>query len=102
MCHQVIEKTLKAYWCVWRDDGPPFLHDHRKIAQGCGLYTKMSEEQKDFLALIRDMNIEARYQEYKDAVARSLNREGTAKILEGTKQLYAWILEKLKEESSTR
>ena len=62
----------------------------------------MSEEQKDFLALIRDMNIEARYQEYKDAVARSLNREGTAKILEGTKQLYAWILEKQKEKSSTR
>ncbi|MCH5179510.1 MAG: HEPN domain-containing protein [Prevotellaceae bacterium] len=39
MCHQVIEKTLKAYWCVSRDDDPPFIHNHKRIAQGCGLYT---------------------------------------------------------------
>ena len=97
-----MEKTLKAYWCVCRDDDPPFLHDHRKLAQGCGLHTKMSEGQKNFLALIRDMNIEARYQEYKDVVARTLNRKTTAEILETTKQMHAWILEKLKEKSSTR
>ena len=102
MCHQVVEKSLKAYWCVCRDDDPPYLHDHRKISQGCGLYTKMSEEQKDFLALIRDMNIEARYKESKDATARTLNRENTEEMLETTKQLHAWILEKIKEKSSTR
>ena len=102
MCHQVIEKTLKAYWCVCRDDDPPYLHDHGRIAKGCGLYTKMSEEQKDFLEGIKDMNIDARYQEVKDAVASTLNRETTSMILETTKQLYAWILEKLKEKSSTR
>ena len=102
MCHQVIEKTLKAYWCVCRDDDPPYLHDHERIAKGCGLYTKMSEEQKDFLEGIKNMNIDARYQEVKDAVARTLNLETTSMILETTKQLYAWILEKLKEKSSTR
>ena len=37
MCHQVVEKTLKAYWCVCRDDDPPYLHDHERIAKGCGL-----------------------------------------------------------------
>lgn len=62
----------------------------------------MSEEQKDFLEGIKDMNIDARYQEVKDAVASTLNRETTSMILETTKQLYAWILEKLKEKSSTR
>ncbi len=48
------------------------------------------------------MNIEARYQEIKDEEARSLNREKSAEILETTKQLYAWILQKLQEKSSTR
>ena len=62
----------------------------------------MSEEQLKFLDLIKPMNIEARYQEIKNEVARSLNREKTAEILETTKQLYAWILEKLKGKSSTR
>jgi hypothetical protein len=97
MCHQVIEKTLKAYWCVCRDDDPPYIHDHSKIAQGCGLYTKMTEEQRDFLKTIKSMNIEARYQEYKDDIARTLNCETTAVIIEQTKQFHAWILEKLKE-----
>jgi len=102
MCHQVIEKTLKAYWCVCRDDDPPYLHDHERIAKGCGLYTKMSEEQKDFLEGIKRLNIEARYQEIKDEVARTLNRETTTEILGQTKEMHSWILEKLKEKSSTR
>ena len=97
MCHQVIEKMVKAYWCVCRDDDPPYLHDHGRIAKGCGLYTKMSEEQKDFLEVIKNMNIEARYQDSKDTVARTLNRETTCMILETTKQLRTWILEMLKE-----
>ena len=102
MCHQVIEKTLKAYWCVCRDDDPPYIHDHKKISQGCGLYTKMSADQLKFLDFIKPMNIEARYQEIKDEVARTLNREITAEILEQTKQRHSWILENLKEKSSTR
>jgi len=61
----------------------------------------MSEEQKDFLEGIKRMNIEARYQEVKDAVARSLNSKNTARILETTKQLHAWILQKLQEKSTT-
>lgn len=48
------------------------------------------------------MNIEARYQEFKDEVSRKLNRETTAEILETTKQMHAWIIEKLKEKLSTQ
>lgn len=101
MCHQVIEKTLKAYWCVCRDDDPPYLHDHERIAKGCGLYTKMTEEQKNFLEGIKRLNIEARYQEYKSEIARTLNRENIAALLEQTKQMHTWILENLKAKSST-
>ncbi|MBO4840573.1 MAG: hypothetical protein J5524_05690 [Bacteroidaceae bacterium] len=78
------------------------MHDHKKISQGCGLYTKMSADQLKFLDFIKPMNIEARYQEIKDEVARTLNREITAEILEQTKQMHLWILENLKEKSSTR
>ena len=97
MCHQVIEKTLKAYWCVCRDDDPPYIHDHKRIAQGCGLFTQMNDSQKDFLDTIKTMNIEARYQEYKDNVASSLDREKAAELLDNTKLLYSWILQKYSE-----
>ena len=75
------------------------LHAHDRIAKGCGLYTKMTEEQKDFLEGIKRLNIEARYQEYKNELARTLNRESAAEILEHTKQLHAWILERIKKNS---
>ncbi len=99
MCHQVVEKVLKAYWCVCRDDDPPFIHDHKRIAEGCGLYTKMSDEQKEFLTQIKQMNIEARYQEYKDELATSLNSDRAKYILETTKQMHAWILQKFSEKT---
>ncbi len=38
MCHQVIEKVLKAYWCFKRDDDPPYTHNHRRIAEGTGIW----------------------------------------------------------------
>ena len=43
------------------------------------------------------MNIEARYQEYKDNVASSLDREKAAELLDNTKLLYSWILQKYSE-----
>lgn len=60
MCHQVIEKVLKTYWCGTRDDDPPYTHNHSRLAQGCGLWDEMTEEQKDFLETVTTFNIEAR------------------------------------------
>ena len=94
MCHQVIEKVLKAYWTATRDDTPPYIHDHKRLAEFSGLYEQMSDEQRRFLHEIRPMNIEARYPDYKRAVAKSLNAEITSHFVEQTKQMQQWILQK--------
>lgn len=91
MCHQVIEKSLKAYWVATRDDDPPYIHDHKRLAEGCGLYEKLTEEQRVFLTTIREMNIEARYREYKSRVAAALNETNTKYLLDQTKQMQQWI-----------
>ena len=95
MCHQVIEKALKAYWTATRDDDPPYIHDHKRLAEGCGLFQEMTTEQRVFLTTIREMNIEARYREYKSRLAAMLNEQMTFQILEQTKQIHQWILQKL-------
>lgn len=94
MCHQVIEKMLKAYWTATRDDVPPYIHEHKQLAKLCGLYEQMNEAQRDFLQEIRLMNIEARYPDYKRSIANMLNEEKTKQIVEQTKQLQQWILQK--------
>jgi HEPN domain-containing protein len=88
MCHQVIEKTLKAHWCATRDDEPP---NHKRLADGCGLYQQMSTEQREFIETITNYNIEARYPEDKDALARTLTPQACRQIIDETKQLQQWI-----------
>ena len=34
MCHQVIEKTIKAYWCGTQSTDPPYTHNHMRLAVG--------------------------------------------------------------------
>ena len=70
MCHQVIEKTLKAYWCATQPSDPPYTHSHQRLATGSGLYDEMNDDQRDFLDTITNYNIEACYPEDKDALTR--------------------------------
>ncbi len=91
MCHQAIEKTLKAYWCGTQSNDPPYTHHHMRLAEGCGLYDKMSEEQKDFLDTITNYNIEARYPEDKDALSRMLTKRTCRQLIDETKGLTQWI-----------
>ena len=84
---------LKAYWTATCDDVPPYIHEHKRLAELCGLYWKMSDEQRDFLQEIRPMNIEARYPDYKRSIANSLNEVKVGQIVEQTKQMQQWILQ---------
>ena len=95
MCHQVIEKTLKAYWCSTQPEDPPYTHNHMRLAEGCGLYEQMDDEQRDFLDTITNYNIEARYPEDKEELARRLTKQFCRQIIDDTKQLQQWIKDRL-------
>lgn len=95
MCHQVIEKTLKAYWTATHDDDPPYTHSHIKLLESCGLMQELNDETLRFLAMMVPMNIEARYPQYKKDVAATLNEDKCKYIIEQTKQIHQWILQKL-------
>ena len=89
------KKTLKAYWCGTLTSDPPYTHSHKRLADGCGLYSQMNDQQKDFLNIITNYNIEARYPEDKDALSRMLTKEACRELIDETKQLLQWIKEKL-------
>ena len=55
----------------------------------------MNDEQRRFLGMINNMNIEARYPDYKTGIARSLSEQSCRNIIDETKQLQQWIKEKL-------
>ncbi len=97
MCHQVIEKTLQAYWCATRDDDPPHPHNHKRLADGCGLYQQLTTDQREFIETITTFNIEARYPEDKEELVRTLTPQACRQIIDETKQMQQWIKEHLPE-----
>ncbi len=95
MCHQAIEKILKAYFTHQIADTPPFTHGLLYLAGKCNLKDKLSEEQLDFLDLLEPLNIEARYPSHKERLMKSLDKTKCSEILKKTKQLQEWIKQKL-------
>ena len=95
MCHQVIEKTLKAYWCGVRQDDPPYIHNHKRLAAESGLYPQMSDGQRLFIEKITNYNINARYPDDNVSISKTLTKQFCRQIIDETKQLQQWIKDKL-------
>ena len=95
MCHQVLEKMLKAYWCSKRMDEPPYIHNLLRLAVGTDLMKDLSEEQCVFLSEMIPMNIEARYPQYKEELSKTLVPDRCILILNQTKELQLWIKNRL-------
>ena len=95
MCHQVIEKALKAYYASRFEDAPPYTHNLRLLAQKAGLYSMFSEEQKNFLDFLEPLNIEARYPTKKDKLLALLSGEKCIEIIHQTESQLQWVMMKL-------
>lgn len=95
MCHQSIEKILKAHFVFKMNDIPPYTHNLTKLAELSGLSEIMHENHKDYLFSLQPLNIEARYPSYKKQVLESLNRNNTSDILAKTKEFQSWVKQML-------
>ncbi|CDD33457.1 putative uncharacterized protein [Bacteroides sp. CAG:714] len=95
MCHQTIEKILKAYWSNVLEEPPLKIHSLSRLAEKSGLDKDMSEEQTDFIDELEPLNIEARYPSYKERLMKSLTADRCKKLIEQTDKLRIWIKNKL-------
>ena len=95
MCHQVIEKILKAYWSMVLEEPPLKIHHLSRLAAKSGLIDDLSEEQMDFIDSLEPLNIEARYPSYKEQLMKVLTPEYCKELLDKTKALQSWIKDRL-------
>ena len=95
MCHQTIEKILKAYWSNVLEEPPLKIHSLSRLAEKSGLDKEMSEEQTDFIDELEPLNIEARYPSYKERLMKSLTSDRCKELIEQTDKLRTWIKSKL-------
>jgi HEPN domain-containing protein len=97
MCHQTIEKALKAIIARDCEEGefPPKIHDLAKLAARSKLFDKMTDEQKVFIEYLNPLNNEARYPAYKKRLLEMLTSEKCEDIFTGTEELLCWIMKQL-------
>ena len=95
MCHQTIEKGLKAYYVNLHNDQPPYIHNLIRLAEKAGLYERMSEDQKDFYDFLDPLNIEARYPNEKEQLLALLTYEMCEQLLQKTEGELEWIQKQL-------
>ena len=97
MCHQTVEKALKAV--IARDcakgEIPPKIHHLGKLAARSKLFDRMNDEQKNLIDNLNPLHIEARYPEYKKRLFEMLTRERCEDLIVGTKDLLCWIKQQL-------
>ena len=91
MCHQVIEKILKAYYTFKLEAIPPFIHNLTILAKRSDIYDEMSDSQQDFIIFLEPLNIKARYPSYKDKLFKTLTEKKCEQILKKTEDLFIWI-----------
>ncbi|MCL1807731.1 MAG: HEPN domain-containing protein [Oscillospiraceae bacterium] len=94
-CHLTVEKALKAVIAHNSNGIPPKIHDLIKLANYGKLYNVFSEEQCALLERLTPLQLEARYPEYKERIAKNLNDENCKRLLNETEELLHWIKQKL-------
>ncbi|MDE5568897.1 MAG: HEPN domain-containing protein [Muribaculaceae bacterium] len=95
MCHQAIEKLLKAYWSMVLPDPPLKIHTLSRLAEKTEIDKEMTEAQLDIIDTLEPLNIETRYPSYKERLMKSLNYEKCRQIIHDTDELRKWIKNRL-------
>lgn len=95
MCHQAVEKILKAYYVSLKKSQPKFTHRLTYLTESTDIENQLSNEQKFFIDELEPLNIEARYPTYKDKLFKKLSFQKCKEIIKSTKEFCQWIKEKL-------
>ncbi len=91
MCHQSIEKILKAYWQMRKNELPPKTHNLSFLLIESGLADRSPEGYIDFIEGIEPLNIEIRYPSYREELLKTLTEDYCKNILNKSKEVHSWI-----------
>lgn len=95
ICHQSVEKLLKAFFVSIMKSLPPRTHNLDRIIKDCGQESEFSQEQSNFLDELTPLNIQARYPAYKDMLYKLLDRKKSGEILNKTREMNQWLKQKM-------
>lgn len=97
LCHQTVEKMLKAYYWKSIHDEPPYTHNLLVLAEKSNLTPLLPGGMDGLLNRLMPLNIQARYPQDKDELLKILTSEVCGELLKRTGKLSEWINQLLKK-----
>ena len=95
MCHQSIEKLLKAYYVKKFIEVPPYTHNLDKLIEYCTLDDEFTNDLYDFVDELKPLNIQARYPIYKEHIRSLISPQKADRILQKTKDFSIWLKKRI-------
>jgi HEPN domain-containing protein len=91
--HLTLEKLLKAYFVVVKDETPPLTHRLVYLAEKSEL--DLNDQQMELLEIVTDFNLEARYPDEKFSFYKRCTKEFTVNYLNRIEEMKKWLLQKI-------
>lgn len=95
LLQQSIEKILKAYYQKKMDTYPSRTHNLIYLCEVTEIIAELNNTQEDLIYSLNPLNLETRYPEYREKIAKSLTKEKVKELLDKTKEFQKWIKQKL-------
>ena len=96
MCHQCIEKALKAYYIHVHNERQPHQHNLERLAELGNLLDEMDDDKREILKKLKPLYIATRYEDDKNDIAATLTKPYCKVLLSDTEELLKWILNSMK------
>jgi len=91
LCHQVVEKCLKAYFWHTQNKEPPYSHNLLLLSEESRFDECADEEHFSLFNELMPLNIQARYPEDRELLLKSLTARKCEELYKKTRKFYAWI-----------
>jgi len=91
MCHQVIEKSIKAYYWYSKKSEPPYTHNLLILAEKSDLLPLLNDEKRKLINELIPLNIQSRYPEDKNMMMKLMNFDKSKSLIERTNEIFKWI-----------
>jgi len=91
MCHQSVEKMLKAIYVQRRKEVPPYIHKLDRLIELDDLQNALSSDQLDLIDELTPLNVQARYPAHKEAIYKLVGETKAKEVLARTGKFLAWL-----------
>lgn len=98
MCHQAIEKVLKAIYTAEQNAVPPKIHSLGRLLKMVDLHKIIPDDLLEVLNTLTPLNIATRYPDQDLEIMLELDHPYTTQLLENTRRLFEWLKTKLPSE----